>query len=150
MIIESSANLHLQHNLSVPKELFSHSLSDFPHFNLYNLWWYVFINDYTSAEFFFTINLQNQRMMAIKVHWKPKWLKWLIFHRSIQTPTDWVKLRTQFMIYITYCLYINQFSRNTDFEDKLTTYCFHWGIINIINSMYLFWLSFLIWGWWLF
>jgi hypothetical protein len=43
----------------------------------------IFVNSYTSAEPFFAMDLGGQGMKAMKVHWKPEWLKRLIFRRSI-------------------------------------------------------------------
>ncbi|KAH6714485.1 hypothetical protein BKA61DRAFT_481665, partial [Leptodontidium sp. MPI-SDFR-AT-0119] len=43
----------------------------------------VFVNSYTSAKPFFTTDLRSQNVKAIKVYWKPKWLKRLVFRKSV-------------------------------------------------------------------
>ncbi|KAH8586626.1 hypothetical protein B0O99DRAFT_602324 [Bisporella sp. PMI_857] len=94
----------------------------------------IFIDGYTSAGPFFATNLRSQRMKAIKVHWKPEWLKRPVFRRSVRTVTSWVKSKTKSMTYSTYCLYIDRFGKDTGFEDKLTTYCFRRGTANAIDA----------------
>jgi hypothetical protein len=44
----------------------------------------ILVDGYTSARPFFTTNLRGQGMKAIKVHWKPEWLKRPVFHRSVR------------------------------------------------------------------
>jgi hypothetical protein len=97
----------------------------------------IFVDGYTSAEPFFATNLGGQRMRAMKVHWKPEWLKRPVFRKSVRTMTGPVKSKTEPMTYSTYCSYIDRLGKDTGFEDKLTTYCFRRGTANAIDGMYL-------------
>jgi hypothetical protein len=94
----------------------------------------IFVDGYTSAEPFFSTNLRGQRMMAMKVHWKPEWLKRLVFRKSIRPTTGPVKSKTE-PITSTYCSYINSLRKDTGFEDKLTTYCFRQATANAIDGI---------------
>ncbi len=83
----------------------------------------IFVDGYASAEPFFSTNLRGQRMRAMKLHWKPEWLKRPVFRKS--------------MTYSTYCSYIDRRGKDTGFEDKLTSYCFRQGTANAIDGMFL-------------
>jgi hypothetical protein len=96
----------------------------------------IFVDGYTSAEPFFSTNLRGQRMRAMKVHWKPEWLKRPVFRKSVRPMTGPVKSQTEPMTYSTYCSYIDRLGKDTGFEDKLTTYCFRRGTANAIDGMY--------------
>jgi hypothetical protein len=96
----------------------------------------IFVDGYISAEPFFVTNLGGQRIQAIKVYWKPEWLKRPVFYRSVRTVT-WVKSKTEPITYTTYCSYIDRLRKDTGFEDKLTTYYFRRGTANAIDSIYL-------------
>jgi hypothetical protein len=74
-------------------------------------------------------------MRAMKVHWKPEWLKRPVFRRSVRTVKGWVKSKTESMNYSTYALYIDRLGKDTGFEDKLTSYCFRRGTANGIDGM---------------
>jgi hypothetical protein len=95
----------------------------------------ILVDGYTSAEPFFATNLRGMR--AMKVHWKPEWLKRPVFQRSVQTVNGWVKSKTEPMTYSTYASYIDRLGRDTGFEEKLTSYCFRRGTANAIDGMYL-------------
>jgi hypothetical protein len=44
----------------------------------------VLVDGYASAEPFFATNLRGQGMMAMKVHWKPEWLKRPVFRKAVR------------------------------------------------------------------
>jgi hypothetical protein len=84
----------------------------------------ILVNSYTSAKPFFATDLQGEGMKAMKVHWKPEWLKRPVFRRSVRTMNGWVKSETEPMTYSTYAFYINRLRKDACLEDKLTSYCF--------------------------
>jgi hypothetical protein len=94
----------------------------------------ILVDGYTSAEPFFATNLRGQGMRAMKVHWKPEWLKRPVFRRSVRPMGAWVKTKTEPMPYSVYAFYINRLGRNTGFEDELTSYCFRRGTANAIDG----------------
>ena len=63
-------------------------------------------------------------MRAMKVHWKPEWIKRQVFRKPVRPTGCWVKSKTEPMLYSAYAFYINRLGRNTGFEDELTSYCF--------------------------
>ena len=48
----------------------------------------VLVDGYTSAEPFFATNLGGEKVKAMKVHWKPEWLKRPVFHKLVWTGDD--------------------------------------------------------------
>jgi hypothetical protein len=48
----------------------------------------ILVDGYISAEPFFATNLGAANIKAIKVHWKPEWLKRPVFRRSVRTGND--------------------------------------------------------------
>ncbi|KAM7192172.1 Protein of unknown function (DUF3435) domain containing protein [Rhypophila sp. PSN 637] len=80
------------------------------------------IAGYTSAELFFSTNLSKN---AVKVAWKPSWLKRPVFRKS-------EKLQTEPMKYATYAFYLDRIGRDLGYEDKWTSYCMRRGTINAI------------------
>jgi hypothetical protein len=94
----------------------------------------ILVDGYTSAKPFFATNLRGQGMKAMKVHWKPEWLKRPVFRRSVRPMGTWVKSKTEPMPYSAYAFYINRLGRNTGFEDELTSYCFRRGTANAIDG----------------
>jgi hypothetical protein len=76
------------------------------------------------AKPFFSTNLPGQGMKAMKVHWKPEWLKRPVFRKPIRPAGRWVKSKTEPMLYSAYAFYINRLREDTGFEDELTSYCF--------------------------
>jgi len=74
-------------------------------------------------------------MKAMKVHWKPEWLKQPIFRRSVHTVNGWLKSKIEPMTYSTYAFYIDRLGRDTGLEEKLTCYCFRRGTANAVNGM---------------
>jgi hypothetical protein len=73
-------------------------------------------------------------MRAMKVHWKPEWLKRPVFRKPVRPAGCWVKSKTEPMLYSAYAFYINRLGRNTGFEDELTSYCFRRGTANAIDG----------------
>ena len=73
-------------------------------------------------------------MRAMKVHWKPEWLKRPVFRRPVRPSGCWVKSKTEPMLYSAYAFYINRLGRKTGFEDELTSYCFRRGTANAIDG----------------
>jgi hypothetical protein len=61
----------------------------------------ILVDSYTSAKPFFATNLRGLGMKAMKVHWKPEWLKRLVFRRSVCTVdgSSWVKSKFEPMTY---------------------------------------------------
>ncbi|KAH9203768.1 hypothetical protein DL95DRAFT_418785 [Leptodontidium sp. 2 PMI_412] len=94
----------------------------------------VLVDGYTSAEPFFATDLGSQNVKAMKVHWKPEWLKQPVFRRSVWTTNGWVKSTTEPMAYSKYAFYLNRLGRDAGFEDKLTSYCFRRGCANAIDG----------------
>jgi hypothetical protein len=80
-------------------------------------------------------------MKAMKVHWKPEWLKTPIFRRSVCSVNGWEKSKAEPMTYSTYAFYIDRLGKDTGFEDKLTSYCFRRGTANAVDGIYLLLLS---------
>lgn len=95
----------------------------------------ILVDGYTSAELFFTTDLGGQGMKAMKVYWKPEWLKRPIFQRSVCSVNGWVKSKTEPMTYSTYAFYIDRLGKDTGFEDKLTSYCFRRGTANAVDGV---------------
>ncbi|KAM7188974.1 Protein of unknown function (DUF3435) domain containing protein [Rhypophila sp. PSN 637] len=79
------------------------------------------IAGYTSAEPFFSTNLSKN---AVKVAWKPSWLKRPVFRKSVRT--------TEPMKYAIYAFYLDRIGRDLGYEDKWTSYCMRRGTINAI------------------
>jgi hypothetical protein len=48
----------------------------------------ILVDGYISAEPFFATNLQTAKVKAMKVHWKPEWLKRPVFHKLVWTGDD--------------------------------------------------------------
>jgi len=94
----------------------------------------ILVDGYTSAKPFFTTNLRGQGMKAMKVHWKPEWLKRPVFRRPVRPMAAWEKSKTEPLPYSAYAFYINRLGRNTGFEDELTSYCFRRGTANAIDG----------------
>ncbi|PVH69879.1 hypothetical protein DL98DRAFT_578123 [Cadophora sp. DSE1049] len=94
----------------------------------------ILVDGYTSAEPFFATDLGSQNVKAMKVHWKPEWLKQPVFRRSVWTTNGWVKSKTEPMAYSKYAFYLNRLGRDAGFEDKLTSYCFRRGCANAIDG----------------
>ncbi|KAH9204046.1 hypothetical protein DL95DRAFT_529410 [Leptodontidium sp. 2 PMI_412] len=94
----------------------------------------ILVDGYTSAEPFFATNLGSQNVKAMKVHWKPEWLKRPVFRRSVWTTNGWVKSKTEPMTYTKYACYLNRLGRDAGFEDKLTSHCFRRGCANAIDG----------------
>jgi hypothetical protein len=99
----------------------------------------ILVDGYTSAEPFFATDLRSLGMKAMKVHWKPEWLKRPVFRRSIRSVdgSSWVKSKFEPMTYPTFAFYINRLGYDACLEDKLTSYCFRRGTANAVNGMYL-------------
>ncbi|CAD6448042.1 a7f6baa6-02c0-4026-babe-950b6c0b476a [Sclerotinia trifoliorum] len=95
----------------------------------------ILVDGYTFAEPFFTTDLGGQGMKAMKVHWKPEWLKRPIFRRSVCSVNGWVKSKTEPMIYSIYAFYIDLLGKDTGFENKLTSYCFRRGTANAVDGV---------------
>lgn len=95
----------------------------------------ILVDGYTSAEPFFATNLRAQGMKAMKVHWKPEWLKRPVFRRSVRHIGAWMKSETEPMLYSAYAFYINRLGKDTGFEDELTSYCFRRGTSNAVDGM---------------
>jgi hypothetical protein len=96
----------------------------------------ILVDGYTSAEPFFATDLGSQNVKAMKVHWKPEWLKRPVFRRSVRIRNGWVKSKTEPMTYPKYAFYLNRIGRDAGFEDRLTSYCFRRGCANAIDGMY--------------
>jgi hypothetical protein len=96
----------------------------------------ILVDGYTSAEPFFATDLGSQNVKAMKVHWKPEWLKRPVFRKSVWTTNGWVKSKTEPMTYSKNAFYLNRVGRDAGFEDKLTSYCFRRGCANAIDGMY--------------
>lgn len=94
----------------------------------------ILVDGYISAEPFFATNLRAQGMTAMKVHWKPEWLKRPVFRRSVRPLGAWVKSKTEPMPYSSYAFYINRLGKDAGFEDELTSYCFRRGTANAIDG----------------
>jgi hypothetical protein len=97
----------------------------------------ILVDGYTSAEPFFATDLGAEGMKAMKVYWKPEWLKRPVFRKSVRTVdgTSWVKSKFEPMTYPTCAFYINRLGYHTCLEDKLTCYCFRRGTVNAVNGM---------------
>ncbi|KAE8440383.1 hypothetical protein EG329_008182 [Mollisiaceae sp. DMI_Dod_QoI] len=94
----------------------------------------ILVDGYTSAEPFFATDLRAERVKAMKVHWKPEWLKRPVFRRSVWTVNGWVKSKFEPMPYSTYTFYISRLGRDSGLEDRLTSYCFRRGTANAVNG----------------
>ena len=97
----------------------------------------ILVDGYTSAEPFFATDLRAEGVSAIKVHWKPEWLKRPVFRRSVRTMNGYVKSKAEPMTYSTYAFYLDRLGIDTGLEDKLTSYCFRRGTANAVNGMHL-------------
>jgi hypothetical protein len=99
----------------------------------------ILVDGYTSAEPFFATDLRSLGMKAMKVHWKPEWLKRPVFRRSVRAVdgSGWVKSKFEPMTYPTFAFYINRVRYDACLEDKLTSYCFRQGTANAVNGMHL-------------
>lgn len=75
----------------------------------------ILVNGYTSAQPFFATNPRAQGMKAMKVHWKPEWLKRPVFRRSVRLMGAWVKSKTEPVLYPAYAFYINRLGKTTGF-----------------------------------
>jgi hypothetical protein len=83
---QARANSYLQHDLLVPGEPFTHPLCPISYILTRAIRDdAILVDGYTSAEPFFATDLGGQRMRAMKVHWKPEWLKQPVFRRSVRT-----------------------------------------------------------------
>ncbi|KAM7183511.1 FluG domain containing protein [Rhypophila sp. PSN 637] len=88
------------------------------------------IAGYTSAEPFFSTNLSKN---AVKVAWKPSWLKRPVFRKSVRTTFGgWEKSQTEPMKYATYAFYLDRIGRDLGYEDKWTSYYMRRSTINAI------------------
>ncbi|KAH6725063.1 hypothetical protein BKA61DRAFT_688492 [Leptodontidium sp. MPI-SDFR-AT-0119] len=93
----------------------------------------VLVDGYTSAEPFFATDLGSQNVKAMKIHWKPEWLKRPVFRTSVWTTNGWVRSKTDPMTYSKYAFSLNRLGRDAGFEDNLTSYCFRQGYVNAID-----------------
>jgi hypothetical protein len=96
----------------------------------------ILVDGYTHAKPFFDTDLGGERMPAVKVHWKPEWLKRPVFRKSVWTGNGWVKSKTKPMKYSTFSLYLGRIGRNIGMEEKVTSYAFRRGLANGINGIY--------------
>jgi hypothetical protein len=61
-------------------------------------------------------------------------LKVPVFRRSVQTGIGYEKSMTEPMLYLTYAFYLERLEGDTGLEEKLTSYCFRRGLVNVING----------------
>ena len=94
----------------------------------------ILVEGYTTAEPFFTTNLQQDRVKAVKVHWKANMLKVPVFRRSRHTANGWEKTDNEPMLYGSYAHYLDRLAQDTGLEDKLTSYCFRRGTANAVDG----------------
>jgi len=94
----------------------------------------ILVDGYTSAEPFFSTDLGAQGMKAMKVQWKPEWLKRPVFRESVWNSHGWVKSKVKPMNYsfLNFCL--NRLGWDVGLEDKVTSYIFRRGMANSING----------------
>jgi len=73
-------------------------------------------------------------MKAMKVQWKPEWLKRPVFRESVWNSHGWVKSKVKPMNYsfLNFCL--NRLGWDVGLEDKVTSYIFRRGMANSING----------------
>jgi hypothetical protein len=97
----------------------------------------VLVDGYTSAQPFFTTNLRRLGKMAMRVNWKPEWLKRPLFRQSVFVGGEWVKSKTEPMTYSTYNFFLGRCGIGAGLEEILTSYCFRRALMNRANGMYL-------------
>jgi hypothetical protein len=95
----------------------------------------VLVDGYTSAEPFFTTNLRRIGKKAMRVNWKPEWLKRPLFRQSVLEAGVWVKSKTEPMTYSLYNFYLQRCGRDVGLENVVTSYCFRRAAINAANGM---------------
>ena len=97
----------------------------------------MLVDGYTSAEPFFTTDLRRIGKQAMRVNWKPEWLKRPLFRQSVLEGGVWVKSKTEPMTYSTYNFYLKRGGKDAGLEDDMTPYCFRRATMNSTDGMYL-------------
>lgn len=95
----------------------------------------ILVDGCTSAEPFFTTDLGAQGMKAIKVHWKPEWLKRPVFLKSVWTINGWAKSKFELMAYLFFNSCLNRLGWDIGLEESLSSYLFCQGVANAVNGM---------------
>jgi hypothetical protein len=96
----------------------------------------VLVDGYTSPERFFSTNLRCLGKKAMRVNWKPEWLKRPLFRKSVLVAGQWVKSKTVPMPYSQFNFYLQRDGRDAGLEEIVTSYCFRRAAINAVDGMY--------------
>jgi hypothetical protein len=97
----------------------------------------VLVDGYSSAEPFFATNLGRTGGRAMRVNWKPEWLKRPLFRQSVLEAGVWVKSKTEPMPYSTFNFFLKRNGRDVGLEEDLTSYCFRRAALNAVDGMHL-------------
>ncbi|KFY65136.1 hypothetical protein V496_02779 [Pseudogymnoascus sp. VKM F-4515 (FW-2607)] len=95
----------------------------------------VLVEGYTSPEPFFATNLRRMGMKAMRVNWKPEWLKRPIFRKSVLKSGVWVKSKTEPFDYSLFNFCLQRCGKDGGLEDIITSYCFRRALLNAANGV---------------
>lgn len=95
----------------------------------------ILVEGWNKPETFFATDLRRMSRPAMRVNWKPEWLKRPVFRQSEKVKGVWVKSQTEPFPYSKYNFYTKRLGIAVGLVDILTSYCFRRVTLNAVDDV---------------